>query len=51
MQIPTRRIRYIDGGHEADINVDDFDEALHEEPNPPQGGAKPKPKPRKPRKK
>jgi hypothetical protein len=31
MEIPTKRVRVLDSGHEVTINASDFDEVLHEE--------------------
>ena len=49
MKIKIMRIRYIDGGHEADINVADFDEDLHALPAEPAQEKKPASKPAKPK--
>ncbi len=31
-RLPTRRVEYIDGGHQATINAADFDAKIHREP-------------------
>jgi len=49
LELPTRRIRFIDSGAEALINVSDFDPRLHEDPESPEKPAK-APKPEKPAK-
>ena len=41
MKVPTRLVRFKNGGHQALINVADFDPALHEVP----GAAKEKAEP------
>jgi hypothetical protein len=33
--IPTMRVSYVQGGHQADINVSDFDARLHRKVEPP----------------
>ncbi|KKL47499.1 hypothetical protein LCGC14_2334900 [marine sediment metagenome] len=50
---PLRRIEYIDGGHQANINVADFDAKIHREPqvrprSPRPPPRRPSPKPRRP---